>query len=235
MKNLLPILSLFFVFFVLAAQCVVRADESPDSFTSYIGQQWWIGKKREVLAVAESRLRVNPNDLASLLVCFDYASSYMDLAMVKDLIPRIRTAAAKINTPNFRTHREIVYRDMKAIEDFLPQVTEDMVRAEAYKGDIPNKPLDSLPAIKVLEEDNLVPPVSPEEKALFEEAQAHTPQPKATEAGLKEPLTSQATPAATKLPSESPVSIAPSSLSRWVLAGALILLAAGIALLYRRR
>lgn len=149
----------------------LRADtnSAPEKFSDFVERLWLKGEKRKVLKIAELRLRKDENDLASLLVCFDFAASYMEVDRISMLIPRIRSHESKIFTKHFSELKPLLEAGLDSTEKILPKMTKDVIEAEAYKGDIPNKPLDSLILIMALEDDGLVPPVSIEESRIAED------------------------------------------------------------------
>jgi hypothetical protein len=135
-----------------------------NDFSTTIGKEWFDGNKNAVKLIAEGRLRQNSEDLASQLILFEYAMQFMDTDTLKTLIPRIRKTSAAIKTPHFTEQKELLSVALDEIESLLPSVTIEMRNAEAYKGNIKHKPIGSLPIIKALESDALVPALNEAEK-----------------------------------------------------------------------
>ena len=140
----------------------------PEKFSDFASKNWLLGKKKTLLQVAQQRIEKDPNDLASIMICFDYGVDYSDLRLLRLILPQAQKAAESIKTKNFLKQRDLVFATVESIKNFLPNITEAMASAEAYKGDIPNKPLPSMPIIQALEADGLVHPATPQERALVE-------------------------------------------------------------------
>jgi hypothetical protein len=152
--------SLLFLTFVFAQSVF-----SSDKFSDFAASNWQQGNKAQLLEVAQNRLQSDPNDLSSLLICFEYGSNFMDLPLLGSILPKIRNASEKVQTPNYDQQRKLVEDIVEVTERMLPSITEEMAKAEAHKGEF-SKPLSFTPVISALEEDGLVAPVTPQEREL---------------------------------------------------------------------
>lgn len=168
--------NVYFLFVSISLLVTSLFGQNTTSVASVYGEKWYAGDKLLVMQIAESRLLINPSDLASQLVLYDYAMSFMDTDSLEILIPMIRSTAANLKSPNFLQKKQLLDLSLESLEAFLPSVTEQMRVSEAYKGALPHKPLSVLPIIEALETDGLVARLSNEEKTLLAtKAISHVP------------------------------------------------------------
>jgi len=167
MKQIAQLIILISLTFSQLLANPLQASADPPTFFSYVNQQWLEGNKKQVLQLAEVRLKSNPNDLASLLIELDYAVSFMEIKRIKDLLPVVRQLTLSTDTPNFSKEKKLLIADLDAYESLLPSITEQMAQDEARKGAIKGKPLSSEKFIVALEQDGLVPALTSSETSIF--------------------------------------------------------------------
>lgn len=160
------IILISFVLLLRLSTGSVEAQIPAKRFSVSISDHWLKGNKVAVMKLAQTRLEQNPGDLASLLILLEYASTFMDTATLKELIPVIRKSGSNVTTQNFTKAKPLFASTLDSIDSILPLITDEMREAEAYKGSLPDKPLSVLPIIESLENDHLVTPLS-----LYEENQ----------------------------------------------------------------
>lgn len=146
------------------------------ALSEVVDDYWRSGDKAVAAEIALARLSKNPNDLASMVVLYDYGAAYSNARLLRTLIPAMRTAGANAKGAAFAQRRELLEAALAITETILNEVSEEELAKEAYKGDLPKRSAGVM-IIEALEQDGMVEPVSNEElhaaEALIEQETAN--------------------------------------------------------------
>ncbi len=80
-----------------------------------INDAWMNGERRGIASIARTRAQRNPNDLASILIQFDYYRGFLQAKELEELIPQIRSQAEKISTPEFAKVKSQLLSKIKTV------------------------------------------------------------------------------------------------------------------------
>lgn len=146
-----PIILLFLGMILFHA---VAADNS-ETFSSYVSQLWFDGKKDEVLAIAKARLAKDPEDLAGLSLKMDYEIEFLKTKDLKLTIDKLQTVGKKISTPNALQAFKLMDESIVALRTLIPEITPEMIAEDLPKARLKKKPLSCLFFLQALEKDNV--------------------------------------------------------------------------------
>ena len=76
---------------------------------------WWNGYKTNVLAIAESRLEANTNDIVGIVLKLEYDLSFTYLDDLTNSFPRALDVASRIRTPSFSALYDVSLGQVKGI------------------------------------------------------------------------------------------------------------------------
>jgi len=140
---------LIFLFFSLFAGMAFG-----QSFTAQVEGMWRTGDHAGVLAIAQTRLAANTNDLPGLLLKCEYELEYLQLDAATNTAAEILRVAPQIETERFGEIRSWVVSDAQVLLDAIPQYPPDEYAADlARAGTITNKSLACGVVLQALEED----------------------------------------------------------------------------------
>ena len=114
---------------------------------------WYQGYKSNVLEIAEQRLNINTNDIAGLILKFDFELAFLELSSISNTAQRVLDVAPMITTTNFANVFSSCTNNIHVILDFIPCYTPDKLAIDKPKAFIPYKPLLSSKYIKALQDD----------------------------------------------------------------------------------
>jgi uncharacterized protein YccT (UPF0319 family) len=141
--------------FLLCITMTAQADTTP--FSTNIDTMWVAGNKSGALAIANTRLTANANDIAGLLITLEYQMDYSDITHLKATMDKIIAVGATITTTNFVKLYPDLKDDLTNEEtNVLPNVTPTMADSEASKGNTTGQHLTYLTQLKAAELDGLI-------------------------------------------------------------------------------
>ena len=115
----------------------------------------WNGAKTNILAIAESRLAANTNDIVGIVLKLEYDLSFSYLDDFTNNIPKAIKVASGVHTPNFAELYNDFVVSLTHLEKFIrenPASEADLVRERA-KGNIPHKRMNFNRFLKALDDD----------------------------------------------------------------------------------
>jgi hypothetical protein len=137
------------------------------SFTETVDKHWLKGQKTELHAIAQARAKENPQDLAALLILFEFAITFAKREDMKQLSKRVDAAAKESRGTEFEKYRQLLQHttdQFAQIDEWAPDMDEQV---EGAKGAIPGKPLSFIDIIRALEKDGEVRPFNSGELSLL--------------------------------------------------------------------
>lgn len=141
--------------FLLCITMTVQADPTP--FSTNIDTMWFAGNKSGALAIANTRLAANANDIAGLLITLEYQMDYSDITHLKATMDKIISVGGAITTTNFAKLYPDLKDDLTNEEtNVLPNVTAAMASSEASKGNTTGQHLTYLTQLQAAELDGLI-------------------------------------------------------------------------------
>ena len=141
--------------FLLSITMNVHADPTP--FSTKVDKMWFAGNKGEALAIANTRLAANANDIAGLLITLEYQMDYSDITHLKATMDKIVSVGGAITTTNFAKLYPNLKDDLTNEEtNVLPNVTAARAAREASKGSTSGQHLIYLKQLQAAELDGLV-------------------------------------------------------------------------------
>lgn len=124
------------------------------NFYENVTNLWYQGHKSNVLAIADSRLAQNTNDIAGLILKAEYNLEFYDIANISNSFLRVIQVGDSITTTNFFKRYQIMRPDMLWVLSDLAEnpITAQEIQEERPKAFINHK---SLPAtlIEALQKD----------------------------------------------------------------------------------
>ena len=133
---------------VLAAKA-----QSPD-FHANVTNLWsQAGYKSNVLAIAEQRLNVNSNDIAGLILEFEYQVTFLEFSSVSNMAQRVLAVGETILSTNFVREFSLYAEDVRTTLSILPLYPPNEIAADKQKALLPNKRLVPSKVIQALQDD----------------------------------------------------------------------------------
>jgi len=122
-------------------------------FHTNVTNLWYQGEKSNVLEIAEHRLTANTNDIAGLVLKFDFEVEFLEFPSISNTAHRALAVGETIVSANFK--REFPeYKDgIEALLYALPFYPPNEIAADKLKALIPHKPLNASKVIKALQDD----------------------------------------------------------------------------------
>ena len=122
---------------------------------STVTNLWWNGYKTNVLAIAESRLEANTNDIVGIMLKLEYYFSFTYRDDFTNNIPKAIEVAAKVHTPNFSAVFDDFVETMTELETFIREnpLSESDLQRERAKGSIAHKRMNFRCYLKALDDD----------------------------------------------------------------------------------
>lgn len=135
---------------------VALAEREEDGFSARVEKMWRAGDYAGVMALAQERLAADPNDLAGLLLKFEYESEFLQLDAAVQTAKDIIAVASRTETERFAQVRERVVQDARSALESLPQYPpEELAKDLPTVGLVTNKALPCGFALRALEADGL--------------------------------------------------------------------------------
>ena len=149
MKKLMTILVL-----TTAGNIAVLAQTN---FYTNVTNLWYQGHKTNVLAIANTRLAANSNDIAGLILKADYHLEFSEEAALSNALLRVIQVGDTITTTSFVEEWQAGF-SRYAILDLLDVIakkplTPQQIQAEKHKALIPHKPLPDADLLEALQKD----------------------------------------------------------------------------------
>ena len=118
-----------------------------------VTNEWWQGRQTNVLAMAESRLAANTNDIAGLLMKASYDFDFANSSTLSNTLVRVLAAGALVTTPAFTNAFRLTSIDIqwtfKTLESEAPaEHATDMLKVTG-----PGHPMAYSDELKALDDD----------------------------------------------------------------------------------
>lgn len=128
------------------------------NFYTTVTNLWYQGSKSNVLAMANTRLAVNTNDIAGLILKAEYHLEFCEDSVLSNAYLRVIQVADTITTTNFvKCWQEEGggKQDYLNILEFMAEnpLTPQQIQMESLKGLINEKPLADAYLIEALQKD----------------------------------------------------------------------------------
>lgn len=133
----------------LAAATVSQA--SP--YFTNVTNEWWQGRQTNVLAMAESRLAANTNDIAGLLMKASYDFDFSDSQTLSNSLVRVLAAGARVTTPAFTNAFRLTAIDIRWTFATLSSETPAEHTSDMLKVTGPGHPMAYSDELKALDDD----------------------------------------------------------------------------------
>ena len=142
---------------IVSLLAIVPVLASATEYPSYasVTNMWWNGYKTNVLAIAESRLEANTNDIVGIMLKLEYYFSFTYRDDFTNNIPKAIEVAAKVHTPNFSAVFDDFVETMTELETFIREnpLSESDLQRERAKGSIAHKRMNFRCYLKALDDD----------------------------------------------------------------------------------
>ena len=122
-------------------------------FHANVTNLWYQGHKSNVLEIAEQRLSADTNDIAGLILRYEFQIAFLEVSSVSNSARRVLDVAQTITSANFARTFPEYSENIQAALDFLPHYTPAEVAEDKLKALIPHKPLVATDIIKALQDD----------------------------------------------------------------------------------
>lgn len=123
------------------------------NFFTNVTNLWFQGYKSNVLEIAEQRLSANTNDIAGLILKYEFQLEFLEVASISNLAQRVLDVGATVTSANFVQQFPEYIENIHAALDFLPHYTPVEILGDKPKALIPNKPLVADEIIEALQKD----------------------------------------------------------------------------------
>ncbi len=127
------------------------------NFYTNVTNLWYQGHKSNVLAIANSRLAQNTNDIAGLILKAEYHFAFLEDDAVSNAYLRVVQVGDTITTPNFVQDWQIgkAREDIIDLLDVIAEIrlTPQQIQIEKQKAFINEKPLPNGSLIEALQKD----------------------------------------------------------------------------------
>ena len=123
------------------------------NFHTNVTNLWFQGNKSNVLEIAEQRLTVNTNDIAGLVLKFEFEVEFIEFLSISNTAHRVLAVGETIASVNFKREFPEYKEDIDTLLFALPFYPPNEIAADKLKALIPNKPLNASKVIKALQDD----------------------------------------------------------------------------------
>ena len=127
------------------------------NFYTNVTNLWYQGYKSNVLAIADTRLAANSNDIAGLILKAEYHFAFLEVEAISNAYLRVLQVGDTITTTNFvKEWQEDKSREriLWILDDFAENpMTLQEIQAEKPKALINEKPLPDADLIEALQKD----------------------------------------------------------------------------------
>ena len=142
---------------IVSLLAIVPVLASATEYPSYasVTNLWWNGYKTNVLAIAESRLEANTNDIVGIVLKLEYDLSFSYLDDFTNNIQKAINIASHIHTPNFSATFDEFAESLTFLETFIREhpLSESDLQRERAKGNITHKRMNLRYYLKALDDD----------------------------------------------------------------------------------
>ena len=111
------------------------------------------GYKSNVLEIAEQRLAANTNDIAGLILKFEYQVAFFETASISNLAQRVLSVGETITSANFAREFPVYAEDVRTTLAVLPLYPPGEIATDKAKALRPNKRLVPRKVIEALRDD----------------------------------------------------------------------------------
>ena len=118
-----------------------------------ITNEWWQGRQTNVLAMAESRLAANTNDIAGLLMKASYDFDFADSPTLSNTLVRVLAAGTHVTTPAFTNAFRLTAIDIQWTFKTLSSETPAEHASDMLKVMGPGHPMAYSDELKALDDD----------------------------------------------------------------------------------
>ena len=145
---------------ILGVLAFSQTEAQRTNFYTTVTNLWCKGQKTEVLAMGQSRLNINSNDMAGLLIKMEYDITFLQLNEISNSIIKVNIVSETITNTNFNAYRDSLKEDNDLMLEFLTTYTPDSIEItnERTKSAIINKPFSSYKELEALQKDGLIEP-----------------------------------------------------------------------------
>ncbi|NLB56784.1 MAG: hypothetical protein GX811_13670 [Lentisphaerae bacterium] len=141
------------IFFVLIACLTGIMSYGQTNLYEQVSQLWFDGDKGHVLAIANTRLRADTNDIAGLILKMEYEIEYLELETATNTMVRVLEQGVKVESENFSAFFHTLERSVRHLLNMIPLYPTNELAADIEKAKVSGKPLSFGFAIKALQED----------------------------------------------------------------------------------
>ena len=118
-----------------------------------VTNEWWQGRQTNVLAMAESRLAANTNDIAGLLMKASYDFDFADSPTLSNSLVRVLSAGTLVTTPAFTNAFRLASLDIQWTFKTLSSETPAEHASDMIKVMGPGHPMAYSDELKALDDD----------------------------------------------------------------------------------
>ena len=141
----------------MLAVCGAGTGLAQTNFYTNVTNLWYQGYKSNVLAIADTRLAANSNDIAGLILKAEYHFAFLEVEAISNAYLRVLQVGDTITTTNFvKEWQEDKSREriLWILDDFAENpMTLQEIQAEKPKALINEKPLPDADLIEALQKD----------------------------------------------------------------------------------
>jgi len=139
--------------FIASAIMSLACHADTTNFFTNVTNLWFQGDKTTVLAIAEQRLGANTNDIAGLILKYEFQLEFLEMSSISNSAQRVLNVGATITSTNFAQVFPNYIENIHAALIFLPHYTPAEILEDKPKALIPHKPLVATDIIKALQDD----------------------------------------------------------------------------------
>jgi len=141
---------LFIAGIIMSLSLVCHANTN---FYTNVTNLWFQGYKSNVLEIAEQRLDTNTNDIAGLILKYEFQVEFLEVSSISNSAQRVLNIGATITSTNFAHLFPDYIENIHAALNFLPHYTPSEIAEDKPKALIPHKPLVADKIIEALLKD----------------------------------------------------------------------------------
>jgi hypothetical protein len=123
------------------------------NFYEQVSRLWFDGDKGDVLAIANTRLRADTNDIAGLILKMEYEIEYLKLQTATNTMVRVLEQGASVESESFSAFFPTLERSVRHLLTMIPLYPTNELATDMEKAKVSGKPLSFGLAIKALQDD----------------------------------------------------------------------------------
>ena len=123
------------------------------SYYTTVTNEWWQGRQTNVLAMAESRLAANTNDIAGLLMKASYDFDFASSTTLSNTLVRVLSVGSSVTTPAFTNAFRLTSIDIRWTFKTLEAETPSEHASNMLKVTGPGHPMAYSDELKALDDD----------------------------------------------------------------------------------